>query len=1352
MPRPIRIPLPSLLAILFVSLVLPARAAAPIPNDVPVRKATSTGVVGFSERVSDIMRRQAVEDAAGERPERDAEEKENDRIGPFRTNLPVNAGSPDAEVFGTMIPGGRAASPLAANQVLSPQPIGVNVTTATLSGTYPTLSFPPDNMGAVGPTQFLVFVNGRLLSLNKATGAPDGVLNADPDVFFNSVLNGSSTSDPRVRYDRLTGRWFLVIINVSTPNRVLLAVSDATSNGILTGATTWTFFYIPIDTTPPTISSGCLADYPTLGIDANALYIGTNDFCSGATTYNGTDLYVIRKTSIMGAGPIVVTAFRQLATASGAGPYTPQGVDNYDPNATEGYVIGIDNASFGLLQMRRITNPGGTPSISANIPITVSTWLYPPNSPHLGNTRSSAGYLSSVDDRLFAAHIRNGQLWTAHNVGTTNAGAGTGTASRAGVRWYQLNVPAGSGTPTVVQSGLVYTASASNTTDQRNFIIPSIMVSGQGHAAATFTTAGTSEYANAGVFGRYASDAAGTMQATTLLTAATTAYNPPSDPGQTGVGRRWGDYTYVSLDPLDDMTMWTVSQFTNATNSYGVRVAQLLAPPPATPATLADVTAGQASVTLTLTGTSVSNSGFYDPGANPPAGRPFNHLSAAVSNGTATGTPPSVVSATYLTPTTVQLVLNASSATPNVGAEKYTVTITNPDGQTAAAAIVHVVSGVAPVATIGTGPTTTEGDAGTKSFDFPVTLSAASGSPVIVRWQTANGSATVADGDYAAANDSITIAAGATTGTIHVLVNGDTKHESDETFTVTLTSASGATLGASVSATGTIQNDDAVPTLEIALSASTAEGDAGTTALPFAVTLSNPTDQVVTASWATSDNTATVADNDYEAGSGTVTIPAGTTSGSVSVNVVGDVTFESNESFGVTLSAPSNATLGNAVATGTITNDDAMPTLSVDDVTHLEGNSGTTLHQFTVSLSAASGVLASVDIATADGTAIVADGDYAAANAELTFPPGTTTKTFDVLVNGDTVLEADEAFAVNLTNPVSATIARASGTGTITNDDATPLITLDGASVAEGNTGTTPLTFTVHLSSASATPVTAHWQAEDGTATSAGADYVAASGTVTIPALALSAPIVVQAVGDSCGEADETFSVALSSPSGAAIQAGTATGTILNDDDTTAPTATVLSPDGGEALEVASTTFVTWSASDNGAVSGVDVLLSRDGGATYPEVLASGLPNTGSFEWTVTAPATATAMVQVKAHDANCNIGSDVSNAVFEIVDHVTGVENGVVTSFALGAVQPNPSRGAVTFAYQNPVDTRVRLSVVDVMGREIVVLVDGTVTKGRHAATWSGATSSGQAARGLYFVRYVAGGKTFSHRFALVH
>jgi hypothetical protein len=624
-------------------------------------------------------------------------------------------------------------------------------------------------------------------------------------------------------------------------------------------------------------------------------------------------------------------------------------------------------------------------------------------------------------------------------------------------------------------------------------------------------------------------------------------------------------------------------------------------------------------------------------------------------------------------------------------------------------------------------------------------------SPVTVNYQASDGSATVADNDYQAATSSIIIPTNGTSGVISVNVNGDTKFETNETFVVTLTSVTNATLGVPVTSTGTILNDDSQPTISIAPAVVANEGNIGNSAFVFAVTLSNPSATAVSTNYLSADGTATLADNDYVAASGMVTIPAGLTSGSITVNVTGDTKYEADEAFTVTLSAPSGGALGNASSSATVTNDDLPPVISVNSVALAEGNVGTTAFLFTVSLSQASGLPSSVDFATADGSATLANNDYQAAAGTLTFAPGVVTQPVTVLVNGDVILESDEAFAVDLTNLSGAQNGSLHGTGTILNDDTVPVLSINNVSALEGNTGATPFVFTVSVSSPTDQAVTVHYQTSDGTATTADNDFQPASGTLTIPAKTPAATITVLVNGDECGEADEGFSLVLSAPAGATIGSGTGTGTIRNDDDATAPTVTVSSPNGGENLVEGTSATIQWNATDGGGVTSVDVLLSREGGSTYPEVLAPGIANSGSFSWLVSGPATAAAFVQIKAHDAGCNTGVDVSDAGFQISPPATSVaELGPITEFALGAIYPNPTTSTSRIEFQVPREASVHLSVVDVRGREIAALVDRSLPAGRYQTSWTGQTAHGPVAGGMYFVRYEAGGKKFSHRLVL--
>jgi hypothetical protein len=229
------------------------------------------------------------------------------------------------------------------------------------------------------------------------------------------------------------------------------------------------------------------------------------------------------------------------------------------------------------------------------------------------------------------------------------------------------------------------------------------------------------------------------------------------------------------------------------------------------------------------------------------------------------------------------------------------------------------------------------------------------------------------------------------------------------------------------------------------------EGNTGTATLGFTVSLSAVSGQTVTVAYATANGTATIADGDYLDCSGTLTFAPGVTTQPLSVTVNGDTRNEPNETVLVNLSGPTNATALDGQGVGTITNDDAVPTLSIDDVAVSEGNTGTATLGFTVSLSAASGQTVTVAYATANGTATIADGDYLDCSGTLTFAPGVTTQPVSVTVNGDTRNEANETVLVNLSGPANATLLDAQGVGTITNDDAaTYLLT---ASTAGGGAG-----------------------------------------------------------------------------------------------------------------------------------------------------------------------------------------------------------------------------------------------------------------------------------------------------------
>jgi uncharacterized repeat protein (TIGR01451 family) len=337
-----------------------------------------------------------------------------------------------------------------------------------------------------------------------------------------------------------------------------------------------------------------------------------------------------------------------------------------------------------------------------------------------------------------------------------------------------------------------------------------------------------------------------------------------------------------------------------------------------------------------------------------------------------------------------------------------------------------------------------EGDAGTGTFQFTISRSHALNA-VSVQVDTANGSA-AAGSDYTAIiGQTINLpAGGAATATVDVTVDRDLVLEANETFMVNLGNATGATVSDG-QGVGTINNDD---TASIAITGvALDEGDIGTTAFVFTTRLSGAVQGGFSVPVASANGSAATP-VDYAA------IVAGTTLGfvgtagetrTISVPVVGETLFEHDETFGISLGAPSNAavTVSTSNATGTIRNDDASPAISISNPSQDEGSSGNSPMDFVVSLSAAAGRDISFNRATANGSATLADNDYLTLTAATaTIPAGNTSLTIPVQTVGDGVYEGDENFSLVLGAVDGATPAALSGTGTLVDDDQQPTTTL----------------------------------------------------------------------------------------------------------------------------------------------------------------------------------------------------------------------------------------------------------------------------------------------------------------------
>jgi hypothetical protein len=483
----------------------------------------------------------------------------------------------------------------------------------------------------------------------------------------------------------------------------------------------------------------------------------------------------------------------------------------------------------------------------------------------------------------------------------------------------------------------------------------------------------------------------------------------------------------------------------------------------------------------------------------------------------------------------------------------------------------------APVFTIGN-VSQIERNSGVSTFTFTVAKSGPTEMNAFVDYAYANGTTNRATGagfcatgiDYIKASGSLVFAPSETSKPLNVTVCGDAVFELDETFFVNLSNAFNATFGVS-QGIGTILNDDAAPTLAIR-DVLGVETNSGTTTFNFSVTRSGATEVGSTVDFATAPGVTNPASGgaacgvgvDYVNASGTLAFSTSDTAKTLAVTVCGDAVFELNETFLVSLTNPTAASITAGQAVGTITNDDAPPKLAIDNVSAPETNAGATTFTFTVTKTGTTELPVSVDFATANGSlnaaatgpSCGAGVDYVSQNGTVTFGAGETSRPVTVSVCGDTVYEANETFVVNLTNPAGATLANSQGLGTITNDDAAPSFAINDAVVTEGSAGTVNATFTVTKTgetevAASVDVATASGvlnPAVGGASCGAGIDYVSRSGSLNFDPAEGSKPFTVAVCGDAVYEADETFVVNLTNLAAATVGRSQGLGTITNDD------------------------------------------------------------------------------------------------------------------------------------------------------------------------------------------------------------
>lgn len=470
----------------------------------------------------------------------------------------------------------------------------------------------------------------------------------------------------------------------------------------------------------------------------------------------------------------------------------------------------------------------------------------------------------------------------------------------------------------------------------------------------------------------------------------------------------------------------------------------------------------------------------------------------------------------------------------------------------------------------GTTVSQTEGTGAITNFSFTALRSGPTTGTSTATWTITPGNAPgTTAADFQQLSGLVTIDPGFTSQTISVPVIADALQEAPENFVITLSNVTGGILGTTISAQGIILDDDARLSIT-ADQVTRAEGSSGgTTAFSFTVTRTGSTGGPASVNWAVSgsgSNPANGADFGIPTSGNVIFGPTDLTM-PITVNVNADTAVELDEDFIVTLSNPTNAVIGTAIAGSAIINDDAAQlSIAGDQLWMYEGTGGgAPVFGFTVTRTGGVGAAASASWAvTGSGTNPANAADFlGGVSGTVNFIAGQITADIDINVNPDAVQELVEGFTVTLTNPTGATLGNASSMNLIIDDDPATdkrgtvnILPLDanklegnaGAAtfpfqiLVIGNTSPTPITFTTSVTSNGSSPA----NSQDFTGGAFPAALLSSLTTTGLPMAPI--PYNVSVNGDLTLESDEGFVAKLSAATGIPIGNGTATATIRNDD------------------------------------------------------------------------------------------------------------------------------------------------------------------------------------------------------------
>jgi hypothetical protein len=392
---------------------------------------------------------------------------------------------------------------------------------------------PPDTMGAVGPNHLVSLLNSDFGVFDKTTGALLQNQKIPLQSFWASL--GTAAGEPanfpfdtKVLYDPSSDRFFAVTLGgTNSPDSWILVAVSSTPDP--TGA--WSKWAIDADRDNDVQQFQNWADFPGVGLDGNNLYVSANMFDnSNPGAFRYSKVWVLPKPQLLSGSPTI--RWTELRGPQGSS-FNMQPAHTFGAAPAEYFLF---EGSSSQLLMARIDNTSGTPVWHAPTTVTIAEYTL---SDHLPGARQSGNdnTIDTSDTRLLNVVYRNGSLWTVHTVQSP-------ATTKTEVAWYQINPGAGA----VLAQGRI-------SDPVRWYYYPSIAVNKDNVAAIGFSGSSSGEYV--GGYYTIVRPSSSVAEAVSLLKAGEAPYYKTLS----GTDNRWGDYSATMVDPIDDVTFWTLQEY-----------------------------------------------------------------------------------------------------------------------------------------------------------------------------------------------------------------------------------------------------------------------------------------------------------------------------------------------------------------------------------------------------------------------------------------------------------------------------------------------------------------------------------------------------------------------------------------------------------------------------------------------------------------------------------------------------------------------------------------------------------------------------------------------------------------------